>query len=262
LNEQAVALTKQANCMSRFDNQLTDLMTAVTDNLLAKLKPLQFSTPVTHVYNPLDYARKGYDCYVRRFGRTKKPILLVGMNPGPFGMVQTGVPFGDVEMVSSWMGIHTSVDPPRFQHAKRPVTGFVCKRREVSGRRLWGWARQRFGSAEAFFEQFLVLNYCPLAFMEKSGRNRPPDRLPALEKKPLFGICDQALRRYIEIYNPRWVVGVGAFAEKRVRDAVGGMKLTVGRITHPSPANPKANRGWASLVESELGAMGVTLPYH
>jgi single-strand selective monofunctional uracil DNA glycosylase len=84
--------------------------------------------------------------------------------------------------------------------------------------------------------------------------------LPALEKKPLFGICDQALRRSIEIYNPRWVVGVGAFAEKRVRDAVGGMKLTVGRITHPSPANPKANRGWASLVASELGAMGVTLP--
>jgi len=36
--------------------------------------------------------------------------------------------------------------------------------------------------------------------------------------------------------------------------------LKVGRITHPSPANPKANRGWESMVEWELSELGIDVP--
>ncbi|WP_319525508.1 uracil-DNA glycosylase family protein [uncultured Desulfosarcina sp.] len=232
----------------------------LTDELVRRLKPLTFSDPVTHVYNPIDYARNGYDRYVARFGNSAKEVLLLGMNPGPFGMVQTGVPFGDVEMVTGWMGITTFVSQPEYPHPKRPVDGFSCSRREVSGGRLWGWAKQRFGPAEAFFSHFFVLNYCPLVFMEASGRNRTPDRLPAAEKKTLFSICDRVLRQSVAIYRPRWVVGIGAFAEKRAVAALEDTDVKIGRISHPSPANPKANRGWDAVVERELADLGIDLP--
>lgn len=245
--------------MCRSAKKLAARVAEVTDRLVKRLRPLKFHAPVTHTYNPLIYARSGYDRYVARFGSATKPVVLVGMNPGPFGMAQTGVPFGDVQMVKTWMGICEAVGEPIAPHPKRPVTGFACTRGEVSGRRLWGWARQRYEQPETFFKQFMVLNYCPLVFMEAGGRNRTPDRLPAIERKSLFQICDQALRQSIEIYKPQWVVGIGGFAERRIQQALNGMELKLGRITHPSPANPRANRGWVPLVESELAAMGIDL---
>lgn len=234
-------------------------MAAITDELVSRLQPLTFSDPVTHIYNPLVYARAGYDRYVQRFGSGAKRVLLLGMNPGPFGMAQTGVPFGDVEMVAGWMGIRATVSPPDEPHPKRPVDGFDCRRREVSGRRLWEWTRQRFGPPEVFFERFFVVNYCPLVFMEASGRNRTPDRLPAAERKALFQVCDHALQKTVAIYRPRWVVGIGGFAQKRAVEALAGLDVNVGRVMHPSPANPKANRGWAPIVEAELTSLGIEL---
>jgi single-strand selective monofunctional uracil DNA glycosylase len=246
--------------VARSDADRVAAIHAATDDLVAGTRQLTFSLPVTHTYNPLIYARSGYDRYVEAFGGSAKTVVLVGMNPGPFGMAQTGVPFGDVEMVKGWMGITAPVAPPTAPHPKRPISGFSCARREVSGSRLWGWAKHRYGTPAAFFKQFFVLNYCPLVFMEDGGRNRTPDKLPAVEKKRLFRICDQALVKTIDVIEPQWVVAIGGFAEKRINVALKGMDLKTGRITHPSPANPKANRGWASLVESELAVMGIELP--
>ncbi len=246
--------------MARSDSDFVIGIAAVTDDLVARIQRLRFCAPVSRVYNPLVYARSGYDRYVAGFGGTVKPVVLVGMNPGPFGMAQTGVPFGDVQMVKGWMGITAPVAQPANPHPKRPISGFSCQRREVSGSRLWGWAKARYGTPAAFFNQFFVFNYCPLVFMETSGRNRTPNKLPAVEKKSLFRICDQALVQTIDIFKPRWVVGIGGFAEKRIQVALKGRDLQIGRITHPSPANPKANRGWAPLVEAELSAMGIDLP--
>lgn len=247
--------------MAPSDNRLVTGLTAISDELALRSRKLTFSAPVSHTYHPLVYARSGFDQYLRRFGRTVKPVVLVGMNPGPFGMAQTGVPFGDVEMVRNWMGIHAMVSQPERPHPKRPVSGYSCARREISGQRLWGWAKQRYGSPKSFFEQFLVLNYCPLVFMEASGRNRTPDKLPLDEKRRLFRICDESLRQSILLLRPRWAVGIGAFAEKRLQHALTGMDPIIGRVTHPSPANPKANRGWSQLVESELTTMGIRLPH-
>lgn len=238
---------------------IVDRIKAITDDLVAQVQAQSFAAPVTHVYNPLLYARKGYDRYLQRYGNTTKTTLLVGMNPGPFGMAQTGVPFGDVEMVREWMGISEPVGQPVHPHPKRPVDGFDCRRREVSGRRLWAWAAQRFGTPQAFFKRFFVLNYCPLVFMEGGGRNRTPEKLPVAERQRLFQVCDQALRRTITVFEPRWVVGVGAFAAGRVRVAAASMPVRVGQITHPSPANPRANRGWAQRAAAEMGAIGIDL---
>lgn len=220
---------------------------------------LAFQAPVTHVYNPLDYAWEPHRAYLERYGPGTKEIVLVGMNPGPFGMAQTGVPFGDVAMVRDFLGIGGRVRKPKNEHPKRPVLGFDCQRSEVSGTRLWGWVRERFGTPEAFFARFFVLNYCPLVFMEESGRNRTPDKLPREEREAVEAACDRALVDALGVLDPKIVVGVGGFAEKRARKALDGRAATFGCILHPSPASPKANRDWAGTAESQLRELGVTL---
>src|SRR5690606_6715112 len=127
------------------------------------------------------------------YGRGPKEILLLGMNPGPFGMAQTGVPFGEIAAVRDWLGVRGVVGRPAIEHPKRPVQGFGCHRSEGSGKRLWGWAQDRFGEPERFFDRFFVVNYCPLVFLEVGGRNRTPDKLPVREREPLFEACDRAL---------------------------------------------------------------------
>lgn len=227
--------------------------------LSARVGRLKFGPPVTHVYNPLEYARAPHERYLERYGAAPKEVVLVGMNPGPFGMAQTGVPFGDVKMVRDWMGISEKVGRPAGEHPKRKVLGFDCPRSEVSGTRLWGWARDRCGTPAAFFARFFVLNYCPLCFMEASGANFTPDKLPPAEREPLFNACDDALRESVALLKPPLVVGVGVFAAKRAQMALAGMRLSIGSILHPSPASPKANTGWAKVVEQELAALGVRL---
>ena len=117
---------------------------------------LEFAEPVTHVYNPLDYAWKPHRLYLESYGASPKEVIFVGMNPGPWGMAQTGVPFGEIGMVRDWLGVEAEVVRPAREHPKRPVDGFGCKRSEVSGRRLWGWARDRFGTPAAFFARFFT----------------------------------------------------------------------------------------------------------
>jgi single-strand selective monofunctional uracil DNA glycosylase len=233
------------------------MLEQITEALRAEVDAMRFAAPISHVYNPLAYARRPHVAYLRRYGRGTREAVLVGMNPGPFGMAQTGVPFGEVSMVRDWMGIEERVEHPVPEHPKRPISGFACLRSEVSGARLWGFARDRYGTPEAFFARFFVINYCPLVFMEESGRNRTPDKLPTEERIPLEAACDRALRQMIEYLAPRVVIGVGAFAEKRARAALDGMEISVGRILHPSPASPAANRGWAESVTHTLADLGL-----
>ncbi|MEM6457178.1 MAG: uracil-DNA glycosylase family protein [Acidobacteriota bacterium] len=236
-------------------------MVALSDRLDAELADLRFAPPVTHVYRPLRYARAPHAAYLQRFGGLGAEALLVGMNPGPWGMAQTGVPFGAVHRVRDWLGIDAPVEAPSDMHPKRPVEGFACARREVSGDRLWGWAADVFGTPERFFRQFFVHNHCPLLFLEASGRNRTPDKLPRAERESLRDRCDQALREVIEWTNVRWVIGVGQYAETRARAAAEGLDgVRVGRILHPSPASPAANRGWAEQAHRQLCALGLDLP--
>ncbi len=239
----------------------------ITDQLTAALAPLKFGPPVTHVYNPLAYARPAFDQYLTRFGRPPREVVLLGMNPGPWGMVQTGIPFGEIQAVRDWLGIQAPVGKPEQMHPKRPVTGLDCPRREVSGKRVWGWAQDRYGRPAPFFKRFFIANYCPLAFIEASGRNRTPDKLPKAERAPLLAACDTALLQTIQYLAPRYVIGIGAFAARRIekvwnracRESHQEAEWMVGRITHPSPANPRANQGWAAVIETELEAIGIRL---
>ncbi len=232
----------------------------ISEHLRDAVARLRFGGAVAYVYNPLDYARGPHGVYLSRYGAGRKEVLLVGMNPGPFGMAQTGVPFGDVVMVREWLGISGTVERPRREHPKRPVLGFDCPRREVSGTRLWGWARERFGAPANFFRRFFVWNYCPLMFLDEGGRNVTPDKMAAKSRAALDAACDEALWEIVGVLRPALVVGVGAFAESSARRALDGADVRIGRILHPSPASPIANRGWAERAEAELGGLGVGLP--
>tara|TARA_B100001059_G_scaffold234232_1_gene276243 strand:+ start:10431 stop:11171 length:741 start_codon:yes stop_codon:yes gene_type:complete len=231
----------------------------ISRELSDAVDPLTFGSPVEVVYNPLVHARRSHEAYLKRYARSGVRAILLGMNPGPWGMVQTGVPFGEVELTREFLGIEEPVDSPEIEHPKRPVLGFECPRREVSGRRLWSWAEERFGTPDRFFDRFFVWNHCPLAFLEDSGRNRTPDKLPASERDQLMGICDEALARMVDLISPEMVIGVGAFAFKRARLVFGDDGPELGTILHPSPASPAANRGWAPQVDKQLQALGIDL---
>ena len=280
--------------MIRFDQRNLRLTLSVTTSesliaaaqrLSASVGKLKFAAPVTHVYNPLDYAWRAHELYLRRYGNTPKRVIFLGMNPGPFGMAQTGIPFGQIAAVRDWLGISERIDRPGKENPTRPVLGFDCHRSEISGERLWGLFAKRFGNATNFFRDHIVMNYCPLAFMEESGRNRTPDKLPPREREKLFAACDIHLREIVRILRPEWIIGVGDFAAKRAGAILhgqvgaitlplehqnvpalrlpqsGGIDLNrpfkIGQILHPSPACPESNIDWSGKVTRRLCDLGV-----
>lgn len=227
--------------------------------LSGALRDLPFAAPVSHVYRPLDYAWAPHEMYLKRFGTGKKRVLFLGMNPGPFGMAQTGVPFGEIPAVRDWLGIDAPVGKPEREHPKRPVEGFACGRSEVSGRRLWGLFAERFITPDAFFEGHFVLNYCPLVWMSATGANLTPDKLSAAEMRPVEDACLDHLVRVVQVLEPAYLIGVGGYAEERMKSAAerSGGKAVTGRVLHPSPASPAANRGWSAAATKQLIGQGV-----
>src|SRR5688572_6878380 len=203
---------------ARLSRPVTEPLIAASRHLADRLRPLSFSK-ASHTYLPLDYAREPHELYLSRFGMGPKRVVFLGMNPGPFGMAQTGVPFGEDAAVRDWMGISTPVGKPDKEHPKRPVLGFACPKSEVSGRRLWGLFAERFGTAEDFFKDHFVLNYCPLVWMSETGANLTPDKLPASEMAAVEEACLEHLAASIQALQPEWLIGVGGYAEERLREA-------------------------------------------
>ena len=233
-----------------------DALVNAARELSERVRALSFADPVACVYNPLDYAWAPHESYLRNCASSPARIVFLGMNPGPYGMAQTGVPFGEISHVRDWIGINQCVRKPGSEHPARPVEGFDCTRSEVSGRRLWGLFKERFVHSEEFFAEHFVANYCPLVFMEESGRNRTPDKLPAEECAELYCVCDEHLRALVLGLEAEWVIGVGGFAQSRAKAALKDLPVHIGRILHPSPASPAANRGWAEQATRQMMEQG------
>jgi len=239
--------------MSAATNPLVDAAAALRD----AVNRLHFAPPVSHAYNPLDYAWAPHEAYLRRYGAGTKRVIFLGMNPGPFGMAQTGVPFGEIAAVRDWMKISAPVGRPKQEHPQRPVQGFACERSEVSGQRLWGLFAKRYPAAADFFADHFVANFCPLAFLEESGRNYTPDKMPVTETAALYAACDEHLRAVVRVLRPEWLIGVGGFAQKRAELLFAGQAVKIGTILHPSPASPAANRDWAGKATAQLQKLGI-----
>lgn len=227
--------------------------------LNAHLRGLTFTEPVRYIYNPLEYAWDTHRCYVEKYCQPGQQVLFLGMNPGPFGMAQTGVPFGEVKSVVDWLKISGEVGHPAEEHPKRRILGLDCTQSEVSGARFWGFFRKLCGEPERFFRHCFVHNLCPLIFMSASGKNLTPPELPAAEREALLSKCDAALCSVVEALNVTMVIGVGRVAEQRARRALSaaGVKVRVEGIMHPSPRNPLANKGWEDVAKAKLADLGV-----
>lgn len=231
-------------------------LVAAAQTLCRAVDRLTFSAPVTHVYNPLDYAWAPHAQYLERYGQGRKKVIFLGMNPGPFGMAQCGVPFGEIASARDWLKINAPVGKPKHENPKKPIDGWACTRSEVSGARLWALFAQHFKTPEAFFQDHFVANYCPLLWLEGT-KNLTPDKLAKAEIAPVDEACNAHLRAMVEILQPQWVIGIGKYARKQAETALAGYDLKFGDILHPSPASPAANRGWAPQAEKQLHALGI-----
>lgn len=235
----------------------------ITKKLVRELEQLQPPPPHIYVYNPLVYARAAHNRYLKRFGQGQREIVLLGINPGPWGMAQCGVPFGDVQLVRKWMKIDEPVGKPEREHPKYPVQGFAYTKRETSGRRFLEWASAAFVTPEKFFKRFFVTNHCPLCFIDGGGekaKNITPNKLPKEYKEPLLEVCDEALRRTIDYLHPDHVIGVGKDPGKCARRVLDETKVKIGSIPHPSPLAHKVNRNWDPAAVAEfLNSCGIKL---
>jgi len=223
-----------------------------------EISRLRFRDERKWVYNPLRYAWEPFKQYAEWYGNSRKKVLFLGMNPGPWGMAQNGIPFGEIGAVSGWLRINAPINRPPNEHPKRPITGYACQRSEVSGRRFWGLMVHKFNTPKKFFADNFVMNYCPLVFMEESGKNLTPDKLTKEEREPLNALCDVHLKTIIELLEPEFLVGVGKYAEKKFSLVTARFsekqqnRLKIVSVLHPSPASPAANRGWEAAAEKQL----------
>ncbi|XP_064643950.1 uncharacterized protein LOC135497889 [Lineus longissimus] len=242
---------------------ISDTFLHIENQLNVVLDQIQFVEPVTHTYNPTRYAHEPHEDYVRKYCNSRKEILFIGMNPGPFGMAQNGVPFGEINLVKDWLKVEGRVEKPAKEHPQRPILGFDCTRSEVSGSRFWGMFRRICGTADEFFRHSFVHNYCPLALMSKTGKNITPPQLAKAHAGILTESCDQALCDVVKLLGVRVLIGIGKYAQERARLALRtyepDLQVDVQTLLHPSPINPSANKGWEPVAEKQLQDMGV---YH
>uniref|UniRef100_A0A8B9S3E5 Single-strand-selective monofunctional uracil-DNA glycosylase 1 n=1 Tax=Apteryx owenii TaxID=8824 RepID=A0A8B9S3E5_APTOW len=207
--------------------------------LSAVLEALPFGEPVSHVYAPLRYAWQPHEDFVRRYCGAAKRVLFLGMNPGPFGMAQTGVPFGDAWHVREWLQVTGRVEKPPSEHPKRPVLGLECRQAEVSGTRFWGLVRALCPDPRRFFRHCFVHNHCPLLFVARSGRNVTPAELPASQRARLLGALP-----------PSHLEGFGHLQLGPV---------VVGTRWPQNPRNRPRNVGWAPKTLSNGGGVSPLL---
>ena len=220
----------------------------------AAIPKLEKKTIVAHATNPLDYAWPHHEQYLLKWGNRGGKTLLLGMNPGPWGMAQTGVPFGATEVAQSFLQIEArELETPSNAHPKRPIEGMALERQEISGTRLWNLMKAHFGTVENTFNNLFVVNHCPLLLLGETGKNITPNNLPSAIMSPLLKACDEHLLDVIDIIGVTRVIGIGKYAEQRARLALGaektgsgtsrdGRSIRINTCWHPSPASPLANR--------------------
>ncbi|KAL1451943.1 hypothetical protein WDU94_006272 [Cyamophila willieti] len=202
------------------ENDIAEGVLTIEKQLIHELtnNNLSYDASIEYIYNPLDYAFELHSKYVYKYCTSKKKILFLGMNPGPWGMVQCGIPFGEVKAVKGFLNIEGEVNQPDKFHKDRPITGLDCPRSEISGKRLWELASQLSdGKAENFFRHAYVHNYFPLAFLSKTAKNITPAELKnkiTIEK--LNSICDKSLSDIIQHLGVDTVIAIGKAKDEKI----------------------------------------------
>ena len=213
-------------------------------------------TEIEYVTNPLDYAWEYHQSYLSQYGGLGAKTLLLGMNPGPFGMAQCGVPFGATEIAKKFLKISGTIRDPIGRHPKRPIEGLDFQRQEVSGTRLWGLLKDIWKDPVTIHQNVFLVNHCPLLLLGESGRNITPANISGPTVKKLLKLCDEHLKEVVECLGITRIIGVGKYAEKRAKIAFSGTDIEITTCWHPSPASPLSNRNdgadWRANVTNIL----------
>ncbi|KAH8407992.1 hypothetical protein KR222_008243 [Zaprionus bogoriensis] len=221
--------------------------------LNVELRALEQPASIFCTYNPVEYASELHCAYLRRYLRGRRRVMFVGMNPGPNGMGQTGVPFGNVRSVRDMMQLTGAVQQPPVVHSKRSVQGLQCRIEEPSGVRLWElFERLAGGSLDTFFEQCFVYNFCPLAFFDEAGHNITPSELKGPYKQRIRDLCLHSLDKQLNLVEPQIIIAVGDYVHTALkRSAYCGESVLVLRLPHPSP-RALNNTNWAEKAQTFL----------
>ncbi len=210
-----------------------------------------------YIYNPLIYAKEMFYEYIREYVDSPTKYFFLGMNPGPFGMAQTGIPFGEVNTVKEYLKINKPIYKPEREHPNRKVEGLSIVRSEISGLRLWNLFKTYYPNPKDMKKNIYVANYCPLLFLSKvkTAKNITPNKLSKETREMLDSVCDRYLFETIDLLKCEKLIGIGKYAEKKLKNDT----IPYFSILHPSPASPLANKGWSEKVEIQLEANGVRL---
>ncbi|XP_059139314.1 uncharacterized protein LOC131927619 [Physella acuta] len=241
-------------------NFFSDRYMMFEKELCEKLSRVSLPGKIQYVYNPLEYAFDSHLNFVRRFCTGEKYILFVGMNPGPFGMSQNGVPFGECAIVKEWLQIEGEVLKPVLEHPKRRVVGLECSRSEVTGGRFWQLFRTLCHTPEHFFRTSYVHNLCPFAFLTDSGKNVTPPQLTSSVLDQINALCNATLVEVVRLLKCKYVICIGKYALAQAQKALSADEfngITLECLMHPSPINPAANKGWADIAIKQLTEIGI-----
>ncbi|KAH8374826.1 hypothetical protein KR200_006973 [Drosophila serrata] len=230
-----------------------------TENKLNEtLDELDPPSGIQCMYNPIVYASQLHCDYLRRYLNGAKKLVFIGMNPGPNGMAQTGIPFGNVRTVKVLMQLSGSVEKPPNEHPKRPVVGLDCRIEEPSGVRLWELFLRLAGNMETFAQQCFVHNFCPLAFFDEAGKNLTPGELKGTYKQQLRDRCLDTLEEQLHLLQPQVVVAVGEYVHTALKRSkfCKSDSVIVLRLPHPSPRSVN-NNNWPEKAQAFLEDNGL-----
>ncbi|XP_022920876.2 single-strand selective monofunctional uracil DNA glycosylase-like [Onthophagus taurus] len=242
--------------MEANDENIPKIFLKYEDQLSKELNNLTFSSPAHYIYNPLEYAWKPHSTFVKTYCKGTKDVLFLRINPGPWGMCQTGIPFGEVNISKEWLKMNGEVEKPKNECPKKQIKGFECHRSEQSGKRFYGFFKNLCRTPEVFFKNAFVYNFCPLSFMEKEEEgkrcaNITPDKLKGQIKKDLENICGKTLVNILKLLDVKIIVAVGRYTEKQAVKIIQESQLDIEVIymRHPSRM---AGRNWSKTAQNVL----------
>jgi len=193
------------------------------------------------VINPLEYLWLQYGYYTSCYHNQYPRAMIIGMNPGPKGMSQTGIPFGSPNIIPSILPNKSLFNEIRDNEGSpvssphRRITGPSNTTVEVSGNRLWSALIKRYGDFKSITSEIFVDNICPLLFLcgKNGSKNLTPDKLtPSPAKIILIRLCTERLQKIYQcLGEPSNIVALGRWSHKFLEKMFPKVRVTY--ILHP-----------------------------
>lgn len=182
------------------------------------------------VLNVHAYGWSAYEAFVRAYYSDGRPrILALSMNPGPFGAVQTGIPFCDVPLARQLL--------PGFDRLIAAKPSWVAsERREISALKLVVWSDARFGGIRGLYARVLLAMTCPLAILRGPRKtNVPLPALPRREQEKIEAFIPRHAAEEIRLAEPAGILMLGEWAQRVWRIA---LRTDPGLASLPALAAP------------------------